>query len=63
MKTKKEKLEHLEKEIKKAEEEGDEEYLKYIMNIKKMTIYVESGGTLIMQSGSPPPPPPYVPPK
>lgn len=63
MKTKKEKLEHLDKEIAKAEEEGDEVYLEYIMNIKKMTITIEDGGTLIMQSGSPPPPPPYVPPK
>lgn len=60
MKTKKEKLEHLEKEIKKAEEEGDEQYLKYIMNIKKMTIKIEDGGILIMQSGNPTPPP-YVP--
>lgn len=57
--SKEEKLKKLNAEIKAAEEEGDEEYLKYVMNVKKMTITIEDGGVLIMQSGSPPPLPPY----
>jgi hypothetical protein len=58
---KEEKLKHLKAEIKAAEESGDEEYLKYVINIRDSTINftVEDGGVLIVQSGSPPPLPPY----
>lgn len=42
------------------EPEEEEVYLKYVMKVTTMTINVQAGGTLIMQSGSvsPPPPPP-----
>ncbi len=49
------------KVTKKEAEEETEVYLKYVMNVTTMTINVQSGGTLIMQSGSATPPP--VPPK
>ncbi len=54
--TKEEKIKHLETEIKKATEEGNEEYLKYILRIREMTINVHDGGTVIFQSGKPNPP-------
>jgi hypothetical protein len=59
-KTKKQ-IDDLKKEILAAEEAHDEVYLNYLMRIynNTITINVEDGGTLIMQSGSPPPPPPY----
>lgn len=57
--TKEEKLKKLNAEIKAAEEAEDEEYLKYVINIRDSTINftVEDGGTLIVQSGNPNPPP------
>lgn len=60
-KTKEQQLKVLDAEIKKAEAEGDEAYLKYIINIRDSTINfnVNAGGVLIVQSGSPPPLPPY----
>lgn len=54
--TKEEKLKVLE-----AEDTESEVYLEYIMRIREMTINVNDGGILIMQSGSPPPLPPYKP--
>jgi hypothetical protein len=55
------KKELLQEDIKAAEEAHDEVYLNYLMRIynNTITINVEEGGTLIMQSGSPPPLPPY----
>lgn len=57
--TKEEQLKVLDAEVKKAEEEGDEQYLEYIIRIRKMTININAGGALYMNSGSPPPLPPY----
>lgn len=59
-KTKKE-LKKLQAEIAEAEAQGDEVYLNYLQRIydNTITININDGGTLIMQSGSPPPPPPY----
>lgn len=57
--TDKEKIKHLEDEIKKAKEENDEVYLKYLLRIKEATFNIHAGGTLIFQSGSPAPLPPY----
>lgn len=61
--TKEEKLKHLEGKMKKAKEEGDEIYLDYLQRIynNTITININTGGTLIMQSGNPgnPPRPPY----
>lgn len=60
-KTKKEKLKVLGAEIKAAEAQGDEVYLNYLQRIydNTITINIEDGGTLVMQSGSPKPLPPY----
>jgi hypothetical protein len=57
----KSKKELLQEDITAAEAAHDEVYLNYLMRIynNTITINVEDGGTLIMQSGSPPPPPPY----
>lgn len=58
-KTKEDKLKILNAEIAAAEEAEDETYLKYVIRIKEMTITIEDGGIMYMNSGSPPPPPPY----
>lgn len=60
-KTKKENLKVLGAEIKAAEAQGDEVYLNYLQRIydNTITINIEDGGTLVMQSGSPKPLPPY----
>lgn len=57
--SKKEKLKHLDAEMKKAKEQGNEIYLEYIIKIKKLVI--KDFDTLTWQSGSPPPLPPYKP--
>lgn len=59
-KTKKQ-LKQLTKDIAEAEVQGDEVYLNYLQRIydNTITININDGGTLVMQSGSPPPPPPY----
>jgi ribonuclease HIII len=57
--TKDEKIAHLEAEIKKAQEEENETYLNYLQRIRKLTINVYDGGTVIFQTGTPKPPPPY----
>lgn len=57
--TKDEKIAHLEAQIKKAEEEGDENYLEYIIRIKNLTINVEAYGQMFVNTGNPPPLPPY----
>ena len=63
--TKQEKLSTLKQNIAKAEEEGDEEYVKilyelyYSMEVENQTINVYDGGTVIFQTGNPKPPPPY----
>lgn len=59
--SKKEKLKHLEAEQKKAEEEGNETYLEYIIRIKKLTINMAENSQVFLNSGSPPPLPPYAP--
>lgn len=58
--TKDEKIKKLEAAIKKAEEEKDEVYLKYLMKVKQQTINVFEGGTVVLQSGNPPNVPPYA---
>lgn len=58
-KTKKEQLKVLDAEIKSAEAEENEQYLQYIIRIREMTININAGGALYMNSGSPPPIPPY----
>lgn len=58
-KTKKEQLKVLDAEIKAAEAEENEQYLEYIIRIREMTININAGGALYMNSGSPPPLPPY----
>lgn len=58
--TPEEKVAHLEKKILEAQESGDEVYLKYLQNIKNLTIHIYKGGTLVMQSGNPKNVPPYV---
>ena len=55
-KTKEEKLAHLTSEIQKAEEEGNEEYVNYLLKIQEMTINVYEGGKVVFQSGKPHPP-------
>ena len=50
--THEEKIEHLDAEIAKAKEEGNEYYLEYLLRIRKMTINVHQGGTVIFQSGT-----------
>lgn len=59
--SKQEKLKHLEAEQKKAEEEGNETYLEYIIHIKKLTINMAENSQVFFNSGSPPPLPPYAP--
>lgn len=59
--TKDEKIKHLEAELKKAEEEGNETYLKYLIEIKHLTINMAENSQIFFNSGSPPPLPPYVP--
>ena len=54
-----EKKAHLEAEIKKAIESGDETYLKYIIHIKNLTINVAAYGQVFFNTGNPPPLPPY----
>lgn len=58
--TPEEKITHLEKKILQAQAEGEEEYFRYLQNIKNLTIHVYKGGVLIMQSGNPKNIPPYV---
>lgn len=57
--SKEEKVKHLKAEIKKAEEEGNETYLEYLIEIKKLTINMAPGSQILFNSGSPPPLPPY----
>lgn len=57
--TEDEKTAHLEAELKKAQEEGNETYLKYIIHIKNLTINMAPNSQLFFNSGSPPPLPPY----
>lgn len=57
--TKSEKKAHLEAEIKKAQEEGDESYLEYIIKIKNLTINMAPNSQMFFNSGTPPPLPPY----
>lgn len=57
--SKQEKIKHLEAEQKKAEEEGNETYLEYIIHIKKLTINMAENSQVFLNSGSPPPLPPY----
>jgi hypothetical protein len=57
--TKDEKIAHLEAELKKAQEEGNETYLEYLIRIRELTINVHTGGQVFFNSGNPPPVPPY----
>lgn len=57
--SKEEKVKHLKAEIKKAEEEGNETYLEYLIEIKKLTINMAPNSQIFFNSGSPPPIPPY----
>ncbi len=57
--SKQEKLKVLDAKIAAAQEAGDEEEYKYLLNIKNMTINVNEGGTVVFQSGNPKPLPPY----
>ena len=52
--TKEGKLQHLKSEIQKAQEEENEEYLKYLLRIQEMTINIYEGGVVVFQSGKPP---------
>ena len=60
--TDEEKVAHLESEMKKAKEAGDEEHYKllYKMWIGQITINVQAGGAVVFQSGNPKNVPPYV---
>ena len=57
--TKDEKIAHLEAEIKKTKEEGNETYLEYLIKIKQLTINMAPNSQILFNSGSPPPLPPY----
>ena len=57
--SKKEKIEHIDAEIKKAEAEGNETYLEYLIKIKHLTINMAPNSQILFNSGSPPPLPPY----
>ena len=59
--SKKEKIQHIDAEIKKAEEEENETYLKYLIEIKHLTINMAENSQIFFNSGSPPPLPPYAP--
>jgi ribonuclease HIII len=48
----KKKIAHLDAEIAKAEEEGNESYLNYLLRIREQTIHVYEGGIVIFQSGT-----------
>jgi ribonuclease HIII len=48
----KKKIAHLDAEIKKAEDEGNESYLNYLLRIREQTIHVYEGGIVIFQSGT-----------
>lgn len=55
----KEKIKILEAQIAAAEEEGNEDYRKYLLRVKNLTIHNYAGGQIFINSGTPPPPPPY----
>lgn len=57
--TKDEKIAQLEAQIKKVAEEGNENYLEYLIRIKNLTINMAPNSQIFFNSGSPPPLPPY----
>jgi len=57
--SKEEKLASLKAKIAQAEEEENEVYLKYIVEVQNLTINMAPNSYIFINSGSPPPPPPY----